>query len=108
MAICKTCQHDLISQKNGGIQNLRLQKYQNSAFKTFWEFGDYINTKDGAWEFGQVQFDAENTADFYQIFINVYKGNTTDGYAAVDEVQFTEVFDECPTIIGGNGRTSAR
>ena len=50
-----------------------------------------------------MQFDADDTADFYQIMINVYKGNTTDGYAAVDEVQFTEVFDECPTIIGGSG-----
>ena len=50
-----------------------------------------------------MQFDAENTADFYQIVVNAIKGNSTDGYAAVDEVQFTEVFDECPTIIGGSG-----
>ena len=103
--MCSDCRPDLVRQKNGGIQNLRLQKYQNSAFKTFWEFGQFVNTKDGGWEFGQVQFDAEDTADFYQILINAYKGNTTDGYAAVDEVQFTEEFDECPTIIGGSGNT---
>ena len=38
---------------------------------------------------------------YYQVVVNAKRGNTTDGYAAVDELQFTEVFEECPTIIGG-------
>ena len=90
-------------QKNGGIEYLRISRYQNGEFKSFWELGPFKNTADGGWEFGQVQLDSNKDQEYWQVVVNAKRGNTSDGYAAVDELLFSEVFEECPTIIGGNG-----
>jgi hypothetical protein len=73
-------------------------RYQNRKYFTAWQLDPYVSTS--GWEFGQVQIDSSGEAKFYQILLEAWKGNTTTGYAAVDDLEFQEIVDECPTIIG--------
>ncbi len=81
-----------------GIDTIKVTRYQSGAHETAWQLPSFYDST--GWEFGQVQVDSGGENKYYYIWLEVYRGNTSDGYAAIDEIGYIEVDVECPTVLG--------
>lgn len=85
-----------IFQESGGIDSVTIMSRDiGEKEEIVWRLGTELATPQGEWAHGQVQIEGFDQSEFwYQIIVDVVRGESADGFFSMDDFRFVETGDE--------------